>query len=73
MNNDELINEISNEEIAEEYETFIELYKTKSLIDYSNIEFAYGHLLEKSNKYILNFFRKNNFIYFHNKILKDIF
>ena len=65
--------EITNEQISEEFNTFVKLYKTKSLIDYSKIQISNKQLLDKENKNILTFFQKDNLRDFHYKIIEDIF
>lgn len=61
------------EDALKEFETFIKLYKTQSLIDYSKIEFSNGQLLDKTNKNIVTFFQQNNLEDLHYKILEDLF
>lgn len=41
--------EIDWDVAAEEFLSFVEFYKTKSLIDYSKIEYSNNHLLDKQN------------------------
>lgn len=59
--------------ITEEYNRFVHLYKTKSIIDYSKIEISNSQLLDKSNKNIVTFFWQTKLQDLHNKILDDLF
>lgn len=61
------------EEITEEYNRFVDLYKSKSLIDYSKIEFSNLKLLDKSHKDIITFFRQNKLNDLHHTIINDVF
>ncbi|XP_050310841.1 uncharacterized protein LOC126746579 [Anthonomus grandis grandis] len=58
--------------ITEEYNRFVDNYKTRSLIDYSKIEVTNDQLLDKSNKNIVTFFRQNKMEDLHFKIIDDI-
>ncbi|XP_072384610.1 uncharacterized protein [Diabrotica undecimpunctata] len=61
------------EKMSEELDKFIELYRTKSIIDYSKIETSNTDLLDKSNKNIVTFFWQNKLEELHEKIMNDIF
>ena len=56
-----------------EYESFVNLYKSQSLIEYSKIEFSPEQLLDRSHKYVLTFMRQNFIEDLHEKIIQDIF
>lgn len=61
------------DKLKEEYNTFVNLYKTKSIIDYSKFEISNSQLLDKSNKNIVTFFWQNKMEDLHFKIIEDIF
>ena len=66
-------NSEEDQKMTDEYNRFVENYKTRSLIDYSKIEFSNEQLLDKSNKNIVTFFRQNKMEELHFKIIDDIF
>ena len=70
-NNEDSENDDKN--ITEEYNNFVDLYKSKSIIDYSKIEFSNSKLLDKSHKNIVTFFRQNKLEEIHEQIIEDIF
>lgn len=73
---DEVEQEESDEDhrqVIEEYNRFVNLYDTASLIDYSKIEITNTQLLDKTNKNIVTFFRQNKMEDMHYKIMDDIF
>lgn len=61
------------DQITEEYNTFVNLYKIRSIIDYSKIETSNSQLLDKSHKNIVTFFWQTKLTELHHKIMDDLF
>lgn len=66
------LNETQDEKITREFNTFVELYKTQSIIDYSKFETSNSQLLDKSHKNIITFFWQTKMEDLHFKIIDDI-
>lgn len=71
--NDEPEPSDDNDQITQEFNTFVDLYKTQSLINYSKIDFSNSQLLDKTHKTILTFFWQNKLEDLHYKIIEDLF
>lgn len=61
------------DQLSKEFITFVERYKTISLIDYSKIQFSNSQLLDKEHKNIIVFPQASTMQEFHHQILEDIF
>lgn len=76
--NEEIENEDSDNDIdiddriKNEYNKFVTLYDSQSLIDYSKINITNNQLLDKQHKNIITFFWQNKIQEFHHKIIDDI-
>jgi RNase H-like domain found in reverse transcriptase/Reverse transcriptase (RNA-dependent DNA polymerase)/Integrase zinc binding domain/Integrase core domain len=64
--------EVDDQKLTEEYNTFVDRYHNTCLIDYSKIEYINKQLLDKTNKNIITLFWQNKMQDFHNFILEDI-
>lgn len=62
----------NTDNVTQEYNTFVNLYKIKSIIDYSKFEISNSQLLDKSHKNIVTFFWQNKLEQLHHKIIDDI-
>ena len=67
------VDPVDLDQIKEEYNNFVHLYKTKSIIDYSKFETSNTQLLDKTHKNIVTFFWQNKMDDLHFKIIEDIF
>lgn len=65
--------ELNYETLIDEFNTFIDLFKTTCLIYYSKIEYISKQLLDKTNKDLLVFLWENQLQDYHIDILNDIF
>lgn len=64
---------VEEDDPTDEFNRFVYLYKTKSLIDYSKVDISNAQLLDKSHKNILSFFWQDKLEELHHKIIDDIF
>ncbi|XP_050316234.1 uncharacterized protein LOC126750624 [Anthonomus grandis grandis] len=67
-----LQNEDDDKEITQDYNRFVNLYSTQSIIDYSKIEISNSQPLDKSHKNIVSFFCQTKLEDLHYKIIDDL-